>query len=119
MPDFTDNHDFLSNSTALRHLGDRRVIFNPENQLHVDSLKVFLRTGNWGDYSFFCEAPFTDVPTTVLMAFAQYELNVKRETPSETQQRLSKMELAKVPAKETPKEKAERLKASSQMALNA
>lgn len=67
----------------------RREIFNPENQIHIDSFKTFLRTGNWGDVQFYCEVPYEDVPATVMMKFAEFELNVVRETAKETQDRLS------------------------------
>lgn len=89
MPDFADTSDVLNLSTALRRHSVNRVVFNPEDQQHVDSLKAFLRTGNWGDFQFYCESPYTDVPMTVLMAFAQYELNVTRETTAERNARVA------------------------------
>ena len=88
MPEFCESSDFLNTSTSLRRANPNRVFFNPENQLHVDSLKEFLRTGNWGKFQFYCEAPYTDVPMTVLMLFAQFELGVRRETPAETAARI-------------------------------
>jgi hypothetical protein len=109
MPDFCESHDFLNASTALRRAGSNRVFFNPEDQQHIDSLKVFLQTGNWGKFSFFCEAPYTDVPTTVLMQFAQYELSVKRETPAETQARLATKTLVVAAPAETAEEGRARL----------
>jgi hypothetical protein len=60
-----------------------RQTFNPKSPAHVKSLETFLRTGTWGDVSFFIEAPFTDVPTTVLTKFALAKLNVTPETAAE------------------------------------
>ena len=67
MPEFRDHSDFLNKSTTLRKAGSARTFFDPKNDDHVESLKTFVRTGNWGSASFFCEAPYTDVPMTVLM----------------------------------------------------
>ncbi len=80
MPDFADSYDSLSKSTVLRHSGVRREFFDPTNQLHLDSLAHFIRTGNWGQVQFFCEYPFSDVPMTVLMKFAGNSLDAHRET---------------------------------------
>lgn len=88
MPDFADTSDVLNLSTALRRTSVNRALFNPENAQHVDSLRTFLRTGNWGEFQFYCEAPYTDVPMTVLMSFAQHQLDVVRETTLERAQRL-------------------------------
>ncbi len=52
-----------------------RADFDPTVQRHLDSLKKFLETGNWGDIQFFCEYPYTDVPTTVLMKYAAFKLS--------------------------------------------
>lgn len=98
MPEFRDSSDFLNTSTSLRRANPNREFFNPENGLHVDSLKHFLRTGNWGQFQFYCEAPYTDVPMTVLMLFAQHELNVTRETPAETAARLKQLNIKSLAA---------------------
>lgn len=119
MPDFCESHDFLNASTALRRANPNRVFFNPENQEHVDSLKVFLRTGNWGKFQFFCEAPYTDVPMTVMMLFAQYELDVKRETPAEASARLATMNLVKEAPPESREEKRARMAESNKRLLAA
>lgn len=95
MPDFADTSDVLNLSSSLRKASVNRVRFNPEDQQHVDSMKVFLRTGNWGQFQFYCEAPYTDVPMTVLMSFAQYELDVQRETFAERGARLAAMTLTR------------------------
>lgn len=94
MPEFVQTNDFLNQSTALRRVGATRTFFNPKDQQHIDSLKHFLRTGNWGKFQFFCEAPFTDVPMTVLITFAAAGLNVKRETEAERGARLGAMNLS-------------------------
>ena len=89
MPEFRDHSDFLNKSTTLRKAGSARTFFDPKNDDHVESLKTFVRTGNWGSASFFCEAPYTDVPMTVLMKFTEYTLSVQRETALETAMRMA------------------------------
>lgn len=83
MPDFVESHDFLNNSTILRRASVNRQHFDPANAEHIESLKAFIRTGNWGTVQFYCEFPFTDVPMTVLMKYTSYLLNVKRMTTGE------------------------------------
>lgn len=83
MPDFVENSDFLNNSTILRRAGANRQYFDPRNQEHIESLKSFIQTGNWGTVQFYCEFPFTDVPMTVLMKHAGHLLNVRRLTAEE------------------------------------
>lgn len=117
MPDFADSSDVLNLSSALRRHTVNRVLFNPEDQRHVDSLKVFLRTGNWGDLQFYCEHPYTDVPMTVLMTFAMYELNTTRESHAEHAERLAKMNLS-VYVDETTEQKIARL-ADTNARMNA
>ncbi len=80
MPDFCETPDFLSSSSLLRRASVNRQIFAPTNPAHTESLAKFIATGNWGDTQFFCEAPFSDVPMTVLMKYAGHLLNVHRET---------------------------------------
>jgi hypothetical protein len=53
----------------------KREIFNPTNTQHIDSLRKFITTGNWGDIQFFAEHPYTDVPSCVMRKFAQYQLS--------------------------------------------
>jgi len=106
MPEFLQSYDFLNNSTALRKAGSYRTFFDPSKQSHLDSFDVFLKTGNWGEVQFFCEAPFSDVPMTVLMKFAMYEQGVTRETPAETQLRFSTMSLSGCSHKKQTSEKA-------------
>ncbi len=66
----------------------RREFFDPKNEQHVESMKAFVRTGNWGNVQFFCEHPYTDVPTTVFMHYLEHHLNVQRDRsfwfPNET-----------------------------------
>lgn len=80
MPAFLETSDFLNRSTILRHTNPNRTTFDPNNSDHVDSLRTFIQTGNWGKVMFHCEFPFTDVPTTVLMKFAGSRLGAHRET---------------------------------------
>ena len=51
-----------------------RVNFDPRKKAHLDSVKKFLETGNWGDVQFYCEYPYTDVPMTVLTKFTAHKL---------------------------------------------
>ena len=81
---------------------DRRAVvvretFDPKNRKHLKSLETFLRTGSWGDVSFYVEAPFTDVPATVLTKFAMSKLNVEAETASERVARMALKNLVLVP----------------------
>jgi hypothetical protein len=119
MPDFIETPDFLNASTALRDHGAARVQFDPSRQSHLDSFDSFLRTGNWGEIQFLCEAPYTDVPMTVLMKFALYEQSIVRETPEERAIRFGTMNLV-IPAKrETRDEKEARLAAVNQKIADA
>lgn len=91
MPYFTDTSDCLNLSTLLRRQSVNRVFFDPSLQSHLDSLDVFLRTGNWGEVQFYCEHPYIDVPMTVLMKFARYQQRIKRESGQERALRVSQM----------------------------
>lgn len=55
----------------------RREYFDPKNAAHVASLKIFIKTGNWGEIQFFPEQPYENVPTTVLMKYAEHNLKVQ------------------------------------------
>lgn len=83
MPAFNDTNDFLNKSSILRRASVNRQHFDPTNAQHVESLKTFIETGNWGEVQFYCEYPFTDVPTTVLTKFVGFQLNVRRQTAEE------------------------------------
>lgn len=83
MPDFADSHDFLNKSTILRRASVNRQHFDPNNSDHIDSLRTFINTGNWGSVQFYCEFPFSDVPMTVLMKFAGSRIGAARKTASE------------------------------------
>ena len=66
-----------------------RETFDPSSQRHLDSFDVFLKTGNWGEVQFYPELPFTDVPMTCLMRFAEYTQGVVRETVAERHDRIA------------------------------
>lgn len=66
----------------------QREYFNPELARHVESLRVFLATGNWGDVQFYPEVPFIEVPMTVMMKYLRFTLHVQHETAAETSARL-------------------------------
>lgn len=51
-----------------------RVIFDPTNVEHLESLRAYVNTGSWGKVQFFAEAPYTNVPITVLMKYAAFNL---------------------------------------------
>ena len=72
-----------------RHRLVNRQFFDPTNEEHVDSLKVFLRTGNWGDIQFHDELPYIDVPMTVMMKYMRHQLNVTPETADEQRARFA------------------------------
>lgn len=74
MPHFVESADFLNRSSVLRAASVNRQQFDPENRDHLASLQKFLETGNWGATQFYCEYPYTDVPTTVLTKFARHAL---------------------------------------------
>lgn len=119
MPDFIETPDFLNASTSLRDHGSARVQFDPANDDHIISLETFLCTGNWGKIQFLCEAPYTDVPMTVLMKFALHETGIVRETPEERAIRFETMNLV-IPAKrETREQKEARLAAVNQKISDA
>lgn len=80
MPNFIEVQDSLNRSTVLRIARFNRTDFDPENAMHLDSLKKFIETGAWGDVTFHCEYPFTDVPMTVLIKYAGHMLGTFRET---------------------------------------
>ncbi len=79
----------LGDSTLLRQAHVRREVYDPRNDDHMLSFIHFLRTGNWGEIQFLAEAPYTDVPMTVLMKYAQYTQGAPRET---TEQRAARLE---------------------------
>ena len=83
MPDFNDSSDFLNNSSILKRGSVNRQHFDPTNPEHLESLKTFVKTGNWGKVQFFCEYPFSDVPMTVLMKFAGHHLQASRRKTGE------------------------------------
>ena len=64
-----------------------REHFDPTSQVHLDSFDVFLKTGNWGAVQFFPELPYSDVPMTVLMKYAQHQQGVVRESDRERNER--------------------------------
>lgn len=89
MPNFIEVQDALNRSTVLRKATPTRVEFNAENPMHLESLKKFIETGVWGEVSFHCEYPFTDVPMTVLVKYAGHMLGTARETASTRLERLN------------------------------
>lgn len=91
----------------------KREYFDPTNPEHIESFKCFISTGNWGDIQFHAELPYIEVPITVLMKFALYQLKAQRETPDERDVRLAKKNLVPWDTIETRKEQRQRLSASN------
>ena len=85
-----------------------REVFDPSNARHLASFDVFIQTGNWGDVQFFPVLPYDDVPMTVLMAFAEYQRQVKREDKEARNVRfqLEKPELIRIGAPSVAAERA-------------
>lgn len=85
----------------------RREKFDPANEEHLASFKIFIETGNWGDVQFHAELPFIEVPMTVLMKFAGHHLNAKRESASQAAKRIAAKNVLPIPRAQT---RAERIK---------
>ena len=66
--------DTLSQSGILRNARIERAEFNPTKKEHLESLREFLDTGNWGKIQFYPEAPYLNVPETVLRKVAHWAL---------------------------------------------
>lgn len=69
--------DMLGQSGILRNARIERVEFDPLDGDHRDSLREFLDTGNWGKIQFYPEAPYLNVPETVLRKLAHWALENK------------------------------------------
>lgn len=67
--------DMLSYSGVLRQGRMRREEFDSNNRDHLESLRTWLISGNWGDVQFYCEAPCLNVPETVLRKMADAGLS--------------------------------------------
>lgn len=65
-------------SVTLSRAMPTRVMFNPKNKKHRESVKKFLETGKWGDVLFQPEYPHVEVPMTVLMKLAEYHLGIEQ-----------------------------------------
>lgn len=80
----------------------RREIFDPTNESHVESFKVFLVTGSWGDIQFYPEDPYTEAPATVMSKYAMHQLGVARESTDDRQARLAARGIATMPIPLSP-----------------
>jgi hypothetical protein len=74
MPEFSNTFDPLGGASSLRSNSVKREVFDPSNPQHELSLKQFLNTGKWGDFQFYAEQPYTEVPMTVLVKYAKFIL---------------------------------------------
>lgn len=106
-------HDILLHTQHVR-----REQFDPTNEEHIASFKVFIRTGNWGAVQFYAEQPFTEVPMTVLMRFCQHSLSTIREDPTETRQRLEAKTLIPMPTSMSNDQRAAALARSNELLLS-
>jgi len=66
----------LMTSNTLRKAVIMREFFDPVNPTHIQSAKQFLETGKWGKMQFFVEAPFTNVPDTVMRKLANHAIQL-------------------------------------------
>jgi len=105
----------ISAAASLRQPLIERVCFDPTDPTHLESLDVYLKTGNWGAVQFFPELPFVEVPITVLTKFALHVRKVSLETDSERRARMVAKNLAVPTEPETKEQKQERLKRASDM----
>lgn len=91
-----------------------RVFFDPTNNEHLESFKLFLRTGNWGKVQFYPELPYLEVPATVQTKYALHSLGVKPETRVEYNARIATKNLVQAEPAESEAQHAAHLKAASQ-----
>lgn len=78
-----------------------REIFDPTNEAHIESFKIFLRTGNWGDIQFYPEVPYTEAPATVMAKYSRHVLGVTVETVVERADRLAARGIKSIGPSET------------------
>lgn len=74
-----------------------RQFFDPKNAAHLESLKSFISTGNWGKTQFHAELPFVEVPACVLHKYAQHMLKVKPESSLDRATRCVELKIIKAP----------------------
>lgn len=55
----------------------QRVHFNPKDKKHLESLKTFLSTGQWGEVKFAVEGSYLSVPDYVLRKYATHVLKCR------------------------------------------
>ena len=72
----------LMTSNTLRRAAIPREFFDVQNSEHIKSAKQFLQTGQWGKIQFFVEAPFTNVPDTVLRKLALRMVELQELEPN-------------------------------------
>ena len=86
-----------------------REIFDPTNEAHIESFKIFLRTGNWGEIQFYPEVPYTEAPATVMAKYSRHVLGIVPETAVERSERLAARGVAQIGPSETREQAANRL----------
>lgn len=96
----------------------QREIFNPKSKRHVDSFKVFLKTGNWGAVQFFPEVPYIEVPMTVMVKYLRHTLGIQVETAAELAERMTTHNIKPFPASQTKQDQMAALVHSNEL-MNA
>ena len=102
--------DVLHQATIVR-----REVFNPKLKRHVDSLKIFLRTGSWGDVKFYPELPYVEVPMSVMVKYLRHSLKVDVETAAELAARMAAKNIVSDPVPPTAEERAAALVYSNEL----
>jgi hypothetical protein len=105
----------FSIAASLRNAQVERVVYDPSNEAHNDSLDTYLVSGNWGKIQFFPELPFSEVPITVLTKYARYMRDVRAETKDERKKLMALRDIVQAQEPESAPEKAARLKRASDM----
>ena len=72
-------NDSLGQSGILRNARIERAEFDPTRKEHLESLREFLNTGSWGKIQFYPEAPYLNVPETVLRKTANWALQMVKK----------------------------------------
>ena len=104
----------MSDILRRAHLVNREI-FDPTNLAHIESFKIFLATGNWGQIQFVAELPHTEVPATVMSKYARHALQVQVETPEARDIRLASRNIVPFPKPETREESAARLQRANDL----
>lgn len=92
-----------------------REIFDPTNEAHIESFKIFLRAGNWGDIQFYPEVPYTEAPATVMAKFSRHVLNIVPEAAVARSERLAARGILQMAPTESAEIRAARIARANDM----